>query len=67
MNSHARLKMSPVVAVWRMIPKSRSLVLDRLNAENIEKVHHRHLLDFIDVHRLDCNQQLLLNVIEGID
>lgn len=35
-----------------MIPKSRSLVLDRLNAENIEKVHDRHLLDFIDVHRL---------------
>ena len=35
-----------------MIPKSRSLVLDRLNAENIEKVHDRHLFDFIDVHRL---------------
>ena len=52
MNSPARLKMSPVVAVWRMIPKSRSLVLDRLYAENIEKVHDRHLFDFIDVHRL---------------
>ena len=35
-----------------MIPKSRSLVLDRLNAENIEKIHDRHLFDFIDVHRL---------------
>lgn len=35
-----------------MIPKSRSLVPDRLNAENIEKVHDRHLFDFIDVHRL---------------
>ena len=35
-----------------MIPKSRSLMLDRLNAENIEKVHDRHLFDFIDAHRL---------------
>ena len=25
------------------------------------------VFDFIDVHRLDCNQQLLLNVVEAID
>ena len=32
--------------------KVPSLVLDRFNAENIEKIHNRHLFDFIDVHRL---------------
>ena len=46
-----------------------NMILTTTHAENYgrEEIYDRHLFDFIDVHRLDCNQRLLLNIVEGFD
>ena len=46
-----------------------NMILTTTNTENYgrEEIHDGHLFDFIDVHRLDCNQKALLDVVEAID
>ena len=45
-----------------------NMILTTTYAENYgrEEIYDRHLFDFIDVHRLDCNQRLLLNVVKPL-